>query len=615
MSYLKNIFPVLLITMLAVATSAQEHTGPLYENPDLRIPNINRDHTAARPSSLSLPFFEDFTDNDVYPSSSRWADKQIFVNNNMAVAAISRGVATFDALDQFGVPYDTLIPYHQVYADSLTSLPVDLSGHVAADSIYLSFFYEPKGYGFAPKTTDSLILYMHSSTGSWNKVWSTAGDTAVAFKQVMIAITAPEYFYEDFNFRFVNKATMGISDSHWNLDYIRMDEGRNIHDTLVNDIAFTTQPYSILNDFTAMPYWHFNTAPSSFLATQHAAFIRNNGNTGTTEDYGYSAREITTGTAFGTDNGTVFIPPATEDTVTFPMYSTSGFSPSNPKGRFVFENKYSCAPAYAGESLANDTITFHQVFDNYFAYDDGTAEQSYFLNLAPSAPGKIAIEYALYNPDTIRGVAIRFVRQVPSAAGKDFSLAIYKAINPGVGADEIVYQQDFYYPSYEDTVNKLSVFRFDEPVAMDAGIFYVGVIQPAGGISDSLKIALDKNRIGGNHRYFNVGAVWQPSLIDGALMVRPLIGGELPSSINNPLQSIAWELYPNPASNDLHIRIDDSYMQDCSYQVTDLSGRVMQKDRLGNNKSINTGNLTPGMYILQIVNNKGRLRPAKFLKL
>ena len=175
MTYLKNILHGLVFMASAITASAQESTGPLYENQELKRAIITKGSTAAKPSSLSLPFFEDFTDNDVYPSSAQWEDKQVFVNNNMAVNAISRGVATFDALDQFGVPYDTLLPYHQVYADSLTSKSIDLSSHTAADSVYLSFFYEPKGNGFAPKATDSLMLYFHSSTGSWDKVWSSAG--------------------------------------------------------------------------------------------------------------------------------------------------------------------------------------------------------------------------------------------------------------------------------------------------------------------------------------------------------------------------------------------------------------------------------------------------------
>jgi len=614
MGYLKKIFTGLLF-LSTVTALAQESTGPLYENPELRREQAMKSSTAAKPSALTLPFFEDFTDKSVYPSSSRWVEQQVFVNNNMGTATISRGMATFDALDQFGVPYDTLTPYHQVYADSLTSLSIDLSGHSPSDSIYLSFFYEPKGMGFAPKATDSLILFLHSSTGSWNKTWSMAGDSIVSFRQVMIPITAAEYFYEDFSFRFVNKATIGISDSHWNIDYIRMDEGRNLYDTAINDIAYTKQPYSVLNDFTAMPYWHFNTAPASFLATQHTAVIRNNGSAGISENYSYTAKEVTTGTALGSGSGSVFIPGVYDTVVTFPMYSTSGFSPSNSKGRFVFENKYACAPAYAGESRVNDTIVSQQIFDNYFAYDDGTAEQSYFLNLAPAAPGKIAIEYALYTPDTIRGVAIRFARQVPSAASKDFSLVIYKAINPGIDADDIVYQQDFYLPAYEDTVNQLSVFRFDEPVVMGVGIFYVGIIQPAGGISDSLSIALDVNRIGGNHRYFNVGAVWQPSLIEGALMVRPLIGAELPSSLDDPAKNVAWSLYPNPANNEIRINLDDQAAYNYTYQVTDITGRSVKKGIMGNDKIISTGDLSPGMYILQLMNGKGRLRPAKFLKL
>jgi hypothetical protein len=61
----------------------------------------------------------------------------------------------------------------------------------------------------------------------------------------------------------------------------------------------------------------------------------------------------------------------------------------------------------------NDTILRVTVFDNYLAYDDGTAERSYFLNLFPTLPGKIAIEHRLNIADTLRGVSVLLVSRYP----------------------------------------------------------------------------------------------------------------------------------------------------------------------------------------------------------
>lgn len=607
--------PVLCL-LLCQQSFAQEMTAPLGENAALKNVASPESRIVKKPTALGLPFFEDFTDDSVYPSSDRWTDKLVYVNNHMAVNPPARGVATFDALNQQGVPYDSVLTYHQVFSDSLTSQMIDLSSYTASDSIYLSFFYEPKGLGFAPKANDSLMLYLHSSAGSWNKVWATAGDTGNYFRQVMIPIAASEYFYSNFDFRFVNKATHGISNSQWHVDYIRLDAGRNINDTTLNDVAFTTQPGSILGDFTSMPFRHFDTDRASFMGAEHGSSIKNNSNSALTVNYSYTSKETTTPPSWGSGAGIATIAAGGINPFTFPVYSIAGFTPADADAKIVFENRYVLAPSFASEPSANDSIRYQQVFDDYFAYDDGTAEQSYFLNLSSGAPGKIAIEYALYRPDTITGIAIRFVRQVPSAANKDFSLAIYTAINPGVGTDEIAYQQDFYLPSYQDTVNQFSYYKFDEPVIMDAGIFFVGVIQPAGGISDSLSIALDRNRVGGNHRYYNVGATWEPSLIDGALMVRPLVGNQFFLSANDVAQQkIAWSVYPNPATQSLQINMEEKYTKELHYTIHDLTGRIVQTGMVANNKQIDISALMPGMYLLNANSSKGSMKPLRFVKM
>jgi hypothetical protein len=606
----------LLFSISYSITFGQEMIAPLNENPQLQVPTINKTSKAQKPTALSLPFFDDFTNDGLYPDPSKWRDLQVYINNHMALNPPSRGVATFDALNEQGIPYDSILFYHQVYADSLTSQPIDLSSYTPADSIYLSFFFQPKGMGFAPKPTDSLMLFFHTGGGNWNKVWATAGDTANVFKQVMIPIKSSEYLYDNFDFRFVNKATHGISNSQWHIDYIRIDAGRHFYDTTINDVAFTTQPQSILDDFTVMPFRHFDTDRSSFMGSFHGSTIKNLSNGTLSVNYFYSSKELTTLPSWGSGAGIATLSPGEAMPFTFPVYSIVGFTPPDINARIVFENKYYLSAAFADEPKGNDTIRYYQEFDDYFAYDDGTAEVSYFLSLSTGAPGKIAIEYALYRPDTITGVAIRFVRQVPSAANKDFSIAIYKAINPGVGNDEIVYQQDFYLPRYRDTFNQMAYYRFDEPVVLDAGIFYVGIIQPAGGISDSLCIALDRNRVGANHRYFNIGDVWQPSLIDGALMVRPLVGNHFYLSNQSVVEAQqTWSLYPNPSTNLIQVTIDDRFKNKTHYEICDLSGRVLLSADVPEDKNIDVSKLTPGMYVVNMVHPTVKFKPLRFVKL
>lgn len=603
----------LLLTGLFLATSvqAQEMLLPLQEN--VMLFNADQQNKTGnirqRPTALTLPFFEDFTINSPYPDPAKWADQLVWVNNNMATHPFSRGVATFDALDARGVPYDSMQPYNTVYADSLTSLPIDLSSYQASDSVYLSFFYQPQGYGFAPKPGDSLMLFFHQSNGTWQKVWAVEGDTLQPFQQVMIPITSPQSFYENFEFRFVNKATIGISNSQWNIDYIRMNANRNINDTAIQDVAFTNQPTSILQDFTQMPYVHFATNPSAFLKPELECTFQNNGNSLGLVDYGYTAKTLTgntlssgTGNIGGIINGGSVTP-------VFPSYNISSTT-----NNFTIEHTYYLNDIYPNAPNDNDTIRQQQVFGNAFAYDDGTAEKAYFLNLAQNAPGKVAVEYALYVPDTLRGVAIRFARQVPTGAYKDFSLVVYREIAYNGGSDELIYQQDFNFPAYTDTANQLAIYRFEEAVPLNAGPFFIGIVLPAGGLSDSLMIALDANRSGGTHRYYNVLNQWEPSLLPGALMVRPLVGAALPVAIDSiTIAAPDWIIYPNPTSNTLTLSLSEagSYHMD----ITDLSGKIILSELInGKTRLISTAGLSSGIYLIHLTDTAGHRSTRKFVR-
>src|SRR5690606_33918033 len=148
------------------------------------------------------------------------------ISNTMARLPISEGAATFDALDQNGHPYDPNVAQSLVSADSLTSRDIDLSTYQAGDSLYLSFFYQAKGNGFAPKPADSFMLFFLPSSGIWRSVWKTPGDTSTQWHQVMIPVKDTVFFHENFKMRWVNKATMGIGNSHWHLDYIRLEANR-----------------------------------------------------------------------------------------------------------------------------------------------------------------------------------------------------------------------------------------------------------------------------------------------------------------------------------------------------------------------------------------------------
>lgn len=581
--------------------------------------NQRTGNTANKPTALGLPFFADFTTTQGFPSPALWNNQGgVYISNTMSGQQFSRGMAVFDANKQSSVPYDTLNPFHTVWADSLTSQPIDLSTNSPSDSLWLSFYYEPGGNGFLPKPEDSLILFFYNSQSEWVQVWETGGDTAQAFKRIMIPVNDTGYFTDHFAFRFVNKATHGISNSNWNLDYVLLNKNRHYNDTAINDIAFTTEPTNLLNDFTAMPYNQFKTNPARFLSDSLKAFLKNNGNQTGNINYGYQAKELLSGTNFTGAAGSISVTPNQAQTLTLPAFDFSNFNPlPAAKGKVVLQTKYFTSPVYPNESLENDTIVSNQVFDNYFAYDDGTAEEAYFLNLFPNAPGITAIENYMYLPDTLRGVSIYFPRTVPPSGSKEFSLIVYKSIAVNGGTDQILYQQDYYLPEYQDSINKFYTYRFDQPVAMDTGTYYIGIMQDAGGFSDSLYIGLDVNRTNGNHRYFNVDGSWQPSLISGALLVRPVAGAALPPTgiQSTDVKSVDFNVFPNPTRNTLNV-FSAKVLNDASYTITDMLGRELLRGRLSKQlTTIDVHRLHSGVYIINILSGMmGVSQHKKFIR-
>jgi Secretion system C-terminal sorting domain len=609
---------LLINTLLTVCrVSGQEYEGPLRWNPFHYYGSEMPKHAAKKTAtSLSLPFFEDFTGYSPYPDTSRWTDFEVYINNTMPVSPISRGVATFDDLNGHGIPYDSFNNTTFRYADSLTSLPIDLSTTGPGDSVYLSFFYQPQGRGFFPLPADSLMLFMKNRYGDFIKVWSVPGSSLQPFTQVMIPITDSLYFHDAFQFRFLNIAALYWADAVWNVDYIRLDKNRSMADTTIGDVAFTSDPTFLLNDYTSMPYNQFRVSPGAEIAPFVTDSIRNDTSFGQTIQFQYRIRDVNNG---GNLTGASAVP------TTIPGYGTNRVSepvliatyPTFPAHTSVlFETKFFFQSTASTGHTENDTIIKKQVFDNYLAYDDGTAEKSYYLHLYPSLPGKIMIEHHLNTPDTLRGMAIYFGRQVPFANNKEFAIYAYGALAGinGAPADIILDSSDFTTAAYADSVNHFWTYLFNTPILLPAGTFYAGVVQSKDG-SDSLYYGLDVNRIGGNHTYYNVLGIWNPSLISGSIMMRPILGKYVSGSAVTQvhIDDGKWRVMPNPAKDALHFEFEST--DPATYQLTDVMGHLLMHGTVSDGKTIDISNLAPGMYFVNLISDGHSGAPQKIIKL
>jgi hypothetical protein len=594
---------------------AQEVVAPIRFNPFLEKSNSQKIFRKTT-TTLSLPFFEDFTDNNPFPNPTKWVEAEVYINNTMPFNPITRGVATFDGLNAKGGPYDSSYNTNLVYADSLTSQAFDLTVHSPADSLYLSFFFQPQGNGFAPETQDSLMLFMKKYNGDWKKVWAVDGGLIQPFIQVLIPVVDSYYFHNDFQFRFVNKASININDDDWNLDYIYFNSGRNLYDTLVNDVATSIEPSNLLNDFTAMPYRQFVNHQSQLLNVNHYFYVKNNYGNNTSINLGYTAKETQTNTPLFSSalSNDVMIPYALNQ-YSFALFPIS-FTAFGLNDKVVFEQSYFINNNLnPNEPKDNDTITFQQVFDNYLSYDDGTAEKSYFLNQFSTTPAKTAIDFYLNEPDTLRGVAIYFARQVPIPSNKFFSIVVYQSIALNGGFDTVYYQQDLFYPMY-DSINHFWIYRLDTALALPAGTFYIGTVQPAMSGCDSIYFGLDVNRIGANHLYYNVLNYWNYSSVSGAIMIRPLLGQPVIGTAIKDVaqhQSLSWSLTPNPAND--FITVDGDFKNILNHlEILDATGRLVVDEDFSLHHLVNIANLEPGFYFARIVQNNQYTQLIKFIK-
>lgn len=615
---MKNLSIVVCIACLLVCPMAAngqgEHVGALQYKPFTSAGVNHQPRASAKGTALGLPYFEDFTQEGFSPDTNRWMDAQVYINNSMGVNPVSRGVATFDALAADGLPYEKLNKTISRYADSLTSRTIDLSGYSAADSVYFSFFYQPQGNGFDPQPQDSLMLYFHraSTSSPWTRVWRVPGGALQPFQQVMIPITDANFFNSEFQFRFVNKASVNNADDNWNIDYIRIGANRNINDTGITDVAYVAQTSFMLNDYTYMPHHQFNANPAGERAAEFYNTIRNNTGTPQNVAYGYEAKELFTNTPLGVASNSSVIPANTEATVALPLY-TNTLSVQLPNALVRYENKFYLSSGVGG-SVENDTIVCMQEFSNYLAYDDGSPEKSYYLDLFATLPGKLAIEYELNVPDSITGIAIYFGRQVPLAYQKYFSAVVYSSIGVGTANEQVLYQQDLLIPDYLPG-NQFWKYKFDKKVGIPAGKFYIGTTQPALGSSDSLYFGLDVQRTATNHLFYNVLNEWKASGIQGAVMIRPLFGQFFPSDIPDArhMRPMEWSVFPSPAAETITISTGQPEL--FVYEITDLQGKLIKRGMAGSKAEVPVGELSPGMYMVNMVTENSRTTPKKFVKM
>ena len=578
---------------------------------------------------LTLPFYDDFSSSWICPDSTKWIDRNVYVNPGFPKNPVTRNAATFDVLDANGLVYEHAIS-NAFVADYLTSATIRLDSVfypepkalTPDDNVYLSFFYQPQGYGNAPESADSLVLefYVNDSIG-WKHQWSAGGQTLehfiasdslyfsnnnCCFKMVMIPITDSIFFTDQFAFRFYNYASIANTSSpasrsnedNWNIDVVYLDYNRSGDDFSYPKICFTGVTPTFLNRYQAMPYKHYRANPYSSITEEFSVSTSNLDHQSHSLRHAYTVKQV---------NGSQSYTYRRTDPISLGAQTYCSVDSTFVGQPFTLDDDRDTTSFiithYLYDSTCNpplvDSMVFRQGFYNYFAYDDGIPEMGYGVNIIS---GAFAVRFNLSEIDTLRGVQMLINHTLNDANNKYFDLVVWND-NNGKPGDEIYRLKDR-KPKWEDGLYQFTYYKFDRLVRVN-GTFYVGVVQQS---ADLINIGVDMTNDNSQYNFYNTEGSWKQSNMPGSLMIRPVTGADYFIGVEETVDPDPVAIYPNPAHNTLHIEgVEDG----ASIALFDMMGRKVM--HIGFTDVLSVGHLPSGLYLLNITTTSGAIISKKIM--
>ncbi|MFY9307846.1 MAG: T9SS type A sorting domain-containing protein [Bacteroidia bacterium] len=569
---------------------------------------------------------DDFSYDSPYPDTSFWLDNKVFINRGYAKAPVSIGAATFDGLNANGYPYNFFAtPTSSASADSLTSKPINLKNYInggntvnylPGDSIYFSFYYQPEGRGNYPESSDSLVLEFTSPLlTSWQHIWSAPGrnlaDNDSSWTLVMIPIKNVQYLQKGFQFRFRNYATVSGNVDHWHIDYVYLNKFRTRADTIFEDVAFVYNTPSLINSYSAMPWKHYDP---SYMKTDYATVMRNNHIVEKNGSFIYNiyndAGSMVSPVYNGgggnlypyVDSGYVDYPAFTEPVLNYVIPALTDTT------HYAIECILTTSP---DKQKQNDTVRHRQVFHNYYAYDDGTAETAFGLS---TLNAQIAEKFVSPIGDTLRCIDIYFNPVLTDASLYAFLLNVWNDAG-GIPGTALYTSDSIVLPQYAQTgYDKFTHYYLDPPLYLPAGTFYIGFTQKT---TQFLNVGVDRNNNTQENIFYNVSGPWNSSPFPGSLMMHPVFGvADFYAGIEQPViakRKSPFTVYPNPANDKLYLAASASIAENAHYSVTDMYGRLVLQDKIDLSGYIDISGLSNGIYFIRIADG-AQVSAIKFIK-
>ncbi|MEL6537684.1 MAG: T9SS type A sorting domain-containing protein, partial [Bacteroidota bacterium] len=492
------------------------------------------------------------------------------------------------------------------------------------NSLYLSWYWQKQGNGELPDAEDSLRLEFLDAEGIWQSIWSVTGEVEVAINEwTFESIQIPfDLWHGQFQFRFTSYARRTANFDSWHIDYVYLDVWRTENDPIIRDRTLVSAPGSIFGEYSALPRHHFDpsqdvspisaridnlSASNPFVFRLLATLTNDDTDDVVAEIQDFSnfigqeqidvALQAPDGDAIATAlnqqdsalNLRLSVRLISNDTLLEsedPVEGTTQYDPRNPLS-------------------ANDTLSRKFTLDNYYAYDDGTAE--YIAGMA-TVGGSVVYEYEVREPDTITHIDAYFPAVKGNNQTPTIQLILLSALDD---AEESLLSTSTITLRPSETTNAFFRYPLAEPVVVE-GTVYLGWRQQT---NSFIGVGLDKSSDSGPRMYSNIRGEWtQNELVEGNLMLRPVLDRVVPDTTVTSLPGYEEEwlkLYPNPARDECYI--EGNLL---SVQIVDNMGRLiaLRPERITAQRyRFDLASLPRGMYYLRAVNQAGQPQTRKLI--
>jgi hypothetical protein len=616
---------VLLLTT-TVHTLAQLQIAPV----ERRVPAPARQSANGRTQALKpmeLPFWDDFSDRSTAklnsPNDSLWeSGADVYVNNGLAINPPTIYVASFDGLKGNGLPYNVTDVQSSGFTDSLVSrrLRMDLADK---GSTYLTFFFQWQGNGDPPEDTDFLLLEFKDNTGKWverTKIYPQGHTDKTRFYDTMLYVAGDKFYHENFQFRFRSYGRESGPFDVWNIDYVHLDEGRTpAQPRRFRDRALASAPRTMLRDYRAIPLAHFVQNPqfyrtyidlfnlsgpiSSAVGLITHADITNYYSDQAPVQYAAVLKDTLAGGDIASyqrlpyayinnlDASTVLqlnpMPDSIDMTVKVTLDSKDEDDVNTVQNDGVF-----LLPDY--DPHVNDTIFEKYQFNDYYAYDDGSAE---YAALLTNSGDRCVVEYNMLTEDYAYLTAIDvYMPDFGLTANQTVDFLVYGPSPGGEGPSktpELVVNRTV----TGQGIDKFFQIKFS-PAVQVKDRFYVGWLAPAIG---KPKVGLDYSNDSGNRMWVMANGNWaqNPSGFNSSLMIRPHVQPSEPPVVPviPEVEKGSLTVFPNPCQGTCFIRGNYDRLA-----LLNSTGQPIpfEEEHLSDRTRLSFPTAAPGLYLLRI---------------